>query len=216
MLAPKIIFFYLFASVLILSALGVVVARNPVRAVLCLVLSFFNAAAIWLLLGAEFLAIVLVLVYVGAVMVLFLFVVMMLDVVPDNLHQAFWRNARFGLLVGAVVLLEILLLIWKIPFAPDLVEEKAVSGSSNIAMLAELLYTDYALPFEVAGLVLLLAIVAALMLTLHREKRRLVQDPAQQVRVNKNERLRLVTIPPFPTEAPHNEVRDMSGKENPR
>ena len=192
----KDLVFYGFAIVLVLAALGVITARNPVHAALLLVLAFFTAAGIWVLLKAEFLAISLVLVYVGAVMVLFLFVVMMLDVNIDKQRQGFWKNSWIGLIVGIAMLLEMAFLLMGSGFGGSAPANpaSAAPGYSNIKEIGRLLYTEYAFPFELAALILLVAIVAAIALTLRGRKDAKSQDPASQVRVKKADRLRIVKM----------------------
>ena len=186
--------FYAFAAILVLAALRVITTRNPVQAALWLVLSFFTAAGIWLLLQAEFLAIALVLVYVGAVMVLFLFVVMMLDVNFDNLRSQFRSYVPIGALVGALVLLEMTLVIVASAIGPGTGLPAAPTGS-NTRALGQLIYVDYVYPFEIAAVVLLVAIVAAIALT-HRERRETkYQEPGRQVKVRREDRVRLVKLP---------------------
>ena len=199
----KDIVFYVFSLVLVLAALGVITARNPVHAALLLVLSFFTAAGIWMLLKAEFLAISLVLVYVGAVMVLFLFVVMMLDVNISKIREGFWRNSWLGMLVGVVMLLEMAFLLLGPAFdgvAPPSAAS-AQPGYSNIKELGRLIYTDYAFPFELAALILLVAIVAAVALTMRGRKDAKSQDPAKQVQVRRNDRLRIIKMDADPSRA---------------
>ena len=199
----KDIVFYGFSLVLVLAALGVITARNPVHAALLLVLSFFTAAGIWMLLKAEFLAISLVLVYVGAVMVLFLFVVMMLDVNISKVREGFWRNSWLGMLVGVVMLLEMAFLLLG-PAFDGIAPANATSaqpGYSNIKELGRLIYTDYAFPFELAALILLVAIVAAIALTLRGRKDAKSQDPAKQVLVRRSDRLRIIKMDASPSRA---------------
>jgi NADH-quinone oxidoreductase subunit J len=185
--------FYSFGGVLLLSGLLVVTARNPVHGVLFLVLAFFTAAALWLLLQAEFLAIVLVVVYVGAVMVLFLFVVMMLDVNLERVRQGFWRNLPIALVVGGVMVWEMITVLAFRIWGAD--PKPLPAGYSNTKELGRVLYTQYAYAFEIAAVVLLVAIVAAIALTLRRRKDRKGQDPSQQVLVRREERVRLVSMP---------------------
>jgi NADH-quinone oxidoreductase subunit J len=189
--------FYAFAAVLVGAAVAVVTVRNPVHAALFLVLAFFTAADIWLMLRAEFLAIALVLVYVGAVMVLFLFVVMMLDINLDRLREGFWGNLPVAALVGLVMLVEMVLVlagrstgVGDVPIPAD-----PGAGYSNTKELGRLLYTDYVFPFEIAAVILLVAIVAAIALTMRRRKDTKYQDPAKQVVVKRSERVRLVSMP---------------------
>jgi NADH-quinone oxidoreductase subunit J len=188
--------FWIFAALLVFAGLRVITARNPVHAALFLVLAFFTAAAIWLLLRAEFLAITLVLVYVGAVMVLFLFVVMMLDINLDRLREGFWRYLPLGATVGVLIVLEMVLVVGAkyyasgaLPMPPD-----PGPGHSNTKELGRVLYTDYVYPFELAAVVLLVAIVAAIALTMRRRKDTKFQDPARQVVVKRGDRVRLVSM----------------------
>ncbi|MDT8409739.1 MAG: NADH-quinone oxidoreductase subunit J [Wenzhouxiangellaceae bacterium] len=188
------IIFYLFATVLTLSALSVVTARNPIYSVLFLVLSFFSAACIWLLLEAEFLAITLVLVYVGAVMVLFLFVVMMLDINLEKLKAGFARYLPVGLLVALAMAAQLFLLIWSRGRNSQVLEFTSSEAAGNTQLLGELLFTDYIYPFEIAGFILLVAIVAAISLTHRRRPETKYQDPARQVEVRREERVRVVQM----------------------
>jgi NADH-quinone oxidoreductase subunit J len=188
--------FYLFAAVLVFAATMVITRRNPVHAVLFLVLAFFNAAALWMLIEAEFLAIVLVLVYVGAVMVLFLFVVMMLDIDLAVMRAGFIRHLPLGLLVAAAVVVEMFLVVGPAQFGLERFPkpDPAVVGYANTEALGELLYTVYMYPFEIAAVILLVAIVAAIGLTLRRRRDSKYQDPATQVRVKRADRIRLVRM----------------------
>lgn len=188
--------FYGLATILLVAGLRVITARNPVHAALYLVLAFFTAAGIWLLLEAEFLAIVLVLVYVGAVMVLFLFVVMMLDINLDRLREGFWKYFPLGGAIGALMAFEMVSIVGVKHFGPERVSapEPHLADYSNTAELGRVLYTDYLLPFELASVVLLVAIVAAIALTLRRRKESKYIDPAVQVRVKKEDRLRIVNV----------------------
>jgi NADH-quinone oxidoreductase subunit J len=190
------ILFYAFAAVLVASGLGVITARNPVHSALFLVLAFFTSAAIWLLLEAEFLAIVLVLVYVGAVMVLFLFVVMMLDVNIEELRKGFTRYAPLGGLIAIVMVTEIVNVIWV-----KRLGQQAIAGSppmpvdySNTKALGSILYTQYVYPFEIAAGILLVAIIAAIALTMRRRSGIKVQDISRQVAVKRSERVRIVKV----------------------
>ena len=191
------IVFYVFSGVLLLAALRVITARNPVHAALYLVLAFFTAAAIWMLLRAEFLAIVLVLVYVGAVMVLFLFVVMMLDINLDRLREGFWSYLPLGATVGVLMVIEMVLVLGGKYFGAEQLPSPADPGPgySNTKELGRLLYTDYVYPFELAAVILLVAIVAAIALTIRRRKDTKKQDPAQQVMVKRADRVRLISMP---------------------
>jgi len=188
------VLFYVFAAILVFAAMRVVTARNPVHAALWLVLAFFTAAAHWLMLRAEFLAIALVLVYVGAVMVLFLFVVMMLDVNFDSLRRQFRSYVPVGATVFALVLLEMaLVLLGNRPVGITAGTAPAPPGG-NTRALGRLLYTDYVYPFEIAAVVLLVAIIAAIALTHRRRRETKYQDPAAQVKVRAADRLRIVPM----------------------
>ena len=191
------IVFYFFAGILLISALRVITARNPVHAALYLVLAFFTAAAIWMLLRAEFLAIVLVLVYVGAVMVLFLFVVMMLDINLDRLGEGFWSDLPLGATVGVLRVCRMVLVLGGKYFGTEHLPNPADPGAgySNTKDLVRILYTDYVYPFELAAVILLVAIVAAIALTLRRRKDSKRQDPAEQVVVKRADRVRLISMP---------------------
>jgi NADH-quinone oxidoreductase subunit J len=188
--------FYAFAAILLFAALRVITARNPVHAALFLVLAFATAAGLWMLLEAEFLAIALILVYVGAVMVLFLFVVMMLDINIDRLREGYWDYLVPGLAVAGMMVAEMTVVLTGRRFG--LLAEAPVprpAGYSNTEELGKLLYTHYVYPFEIAAVILLVAIVAAIALTLRRRKDSRYQDPARQVMVRKQDRIRIVTMP---------------------
>jgi NADH-quinone oxidoreductase subunit J len=188
--------FYIFATILLIAALAVVTSRNPVHAALFLVLAFFTASAIWMLLRAEFLAITLVLVYVGAVMVLFLFVVMMLDINLDRLREGFWSYLPLGATVGILMVAEMALVLGGRYFDFMLPKPKDYSITySNTKELGRLLYTDYMFAFEIAAVVLLVAIIAAIALTLRQRKDSKGQDPSEQVRVRRADRVRIVSMP---------------------
>jgi NADH-quinone oxidoreductase subunit J len=189
--------FYFLSAILLVAGMRVITARNPVHAALYLVLAFFTAAGIWILLEAEFLAIVLVLVYVGAVMVLFLFVVMMLDINLDKLREGFWDYFPLAAFVGVLMALEMAMVLGAKHFGPERVAAPAPHGAdySNTAELGRLLYTEYVYPFELAAVVLLVAIVAAIALTLRRRKDSKYIDPAEQVRVKRNDRLKIISMP---------------------
>jgi len=191
-----LILFYIFATVLVVSALAVIVARNPVYCALSLVLCFVTSAALWLLIEAEFLAIVLVLVYVGAVMVLFLFVVMMLDINLEELRSGFTRFAWLGAIVAGVIIFEIVGVVLTKKMGID-VTRGAVpmpAGYSNTQELGVLLYSKYAYPFEIAAMLLLVAIVAAIALTLRHRVGLKVQDISRQVSARAGDRVRLVKM----------------------
>ncbi|HSD75347.1 MAG TPA: NADH-quinone oxidoreductase subunit J [Steroidobacteraceae bacterium] len=190
------ILFYAFAAVLIGAGVGVITARNPVHCALFLVLAFFTSAAIWLLLEAEFLAIVLVLVYVGAVMVLFLFVVMMLDVNIEELRQGFTRYAPLGVIVALIMIAEIVNVVWVKHLG-----QTAMSASpplpadySNTKELGAILYTEYAYPFQIAAVILLVAIIAAIVLTMRHRAGLKVQDISMQVAARREDRVRVIKM----------------------
>jgi NADH-quinone oxidoreductase subunit J len=188
------IIFYFFATVLVLSALGVITSRNPVHAALLLVLAFCTSAAIWLQLQAEFLAITLVLVYVGAVMVLFLFVVMMLDINLARLREGFWSYLPLGGVVAALLMLEMgVILLDQYLGAPQ--PPPLPAGYSNTKELGRLIYTEYVYPFEIAAVILLVAIVSAIAITMRRRKDSKYIDPARQVAVKRGDRVRIVSMP---------------------
>ena len=187
--------FYLFAAVLLFASFRVITARNPVYAALYLVLAFFQASAIWLLLRAEFLAIALVLVYVGAVMVLFLFVVMMLDINVDGLREGFWKHFPLAAAVGAIIALEmagVLMGGFRLNESPHAMASSA--NSSNTLELGKLLYSQYLYPLEIAAVILLVAIIAAIALTLRTRKDSKHMNPSDQVRVKARDRVRVVQM----------------------
>jgi NADH-quinone oxidoreductase subunit J len=204
------ILFWVFAAILVVAALAMITVRNPVYAALLLVLCFFTSASIWLLLEAEFLAVVLILVYVGAVMVLFLFVVMMLDINVEEVRARVTRYALFGGVVAGVVVFEIVAAVWTSSLGTEV--DRAVAphpaGYSNTAELGKLLYTQYVYPFELAAVLLLVAIVAAISLTMRKRPGLKQQDIAAQVAVRAEDRVRIIKMPaegatrqtPAPTE----------------
>jgi len=187
------IVFYFFAAVLVFAAFMVITIRNPVKSALFLVLAFFSAAGLWMLLEAEFLAIALVLVYVGAVMVLFLFVVMMLDINLARLREGFGEFLPFGGLVAVLLVIEMGIIL-TVGFGEGRTVVPHPADYSNTRELGRVLYTAYAYPFEIAGAILLAAIVAAIALTMRRRPGTKYQNPAQQIRVSRNERVRLVKM----------------------
>jgi len=189
--------FYLFSAILLFASFRVITAKSTVHAALFLVLAFANAAAIWMLLKAEFLAIALVLVYVGAVMVLFLFVVMMLDLNSDGFREGFWKHLPLAGVIGAVIALEMALVLLKgfqVSEAPALAPELAKLG--NTRLLGIEIYTKYLYPVQLAAVLLLVAIIAAIALTLRKRKDTRAQDPGQQVLAKKADRLRIVKMAP--------------------
>jgi NADH-quinone oxidoreductase subunit J len=190
----KTVLFYVFSAILILAATRVITDRNPVHAALFLVLSFFSASAIWLLLKAEFLAIVLVLVYVGAVMVLFLFVVMMLDINLDKMREGFWGYFPLAATVGVIIVLEMSAVLLRGFWALD-TQVPVISGSiGNTKELGKLIYTQYVYAFEIAAVVLLVAIVAAVALTMRHRKDSKYFDPAKAVKVKASDRIRIISM----------------------
>ena len=207
--------FYAFAAAAVMSAVAVISVRNPVQAALFLVLTFFTVACTWILAGAEFLGIALVLVYVGAVMVLFLFVVMMLDIDIARIREGYVRYLPVGLLVAAVMLAEMLVLIGirariAVPFGENVAMAANQGDVPNTTWLARALFTDFLLPFEVAAVILTIAVVAAVMLTLRRSVGTKHQDPAAQSRVRAGDRLRMVrmeAVRPVPAAAPAEETK---------
>jgi NADH-quinone oxidoreductase subunit J len=189
--------FYAFAVALVAAALGVIITRNPVYAALCLVSCFFSSAALWLLIEAEFLAIVLVLVYVGAVMVLFLFVVMMLDIKVEKLREGFTRFAWLGWITAGVVIFEIVgvVVVKRLGIDVTRAPTPSVAGYSNTGELGGVLYTKYVYPFELAAVLLLVAIVAAIVLTMRNRRNLKVQDINSQVAARSVDRVKLVSMP---------------------
>ena len=185
--------FYFFAIILVSSAVAMITVRNPVHAALFLVLAFFTSGAIWIMLEAEFLGITLVLVYVGAVMVLFLFVVMMLDINIAKMRAGFAKYLPVGLIVGAVMAAEMVIILGKSNFEHAQVSPKP-PNYSNTQELGELLFTEYVYPFEIAGVILLVAIIAAITLTMRKRTASKHQKPHQQIHADKTKRVRLVDI----------------------
>jgi NADH-quinone oxidoreductase subunit J len=191
------ILFWVFASILTVSALAMITVKNPVHAALLLVLCFFTSAAIWLLIEAEFLAVVLILVYVGAVMVLFLFVVMMLDINVEEVRARVTRYALFGGIVAGVVVFEIVSVVWSRSLGLDVTvgAQAQPAAYSNTAELGKVLYTEYVYPFELAAVLLLIAIVAAISLTMRKRAGLKQQDVARQVAVRREDRVRIIKMP---------------------
>lgn len=188
--------FYAFSALMLVSALGVVSARNPVHSALFLVLTFFATSAIWLLLEAEFLAITLVLVYVGAVMVLFLFVVMMLDINVSRMREGFMRYMPFGLAIAIILIMQMVLVVGPEQFGLQAFEipEAKDADYSNTRTLGRVLYTNYVYAFELAAVILLVAIIAAIALTMRRRPNTRYQSPGKQMQVLKEDRLRVVKM----------------------
>ena len=205
--------FYTLATILTFAALRVITARNPVHAALFLVLAFFTASGIWLLLQAEFLAIALVLVYVGAVMVLFLFVVMMLDINLDRLREGFWKALPIALPVGILMLVEMVMILSNKLFVVHPQEVETVTTTSNTLALGRVLYTDYLLAFELASVVLLVAIVAAIALTLRDRKDSKSMNPSLQVLAKKKDRLVIVKMDSYKEPVMTEIVADASSSE---
>ena len=189
------VLFYFFASVTVLAALRVITARNPLHAVLFLVLAFVSSAGIWILLEAEFLAIALVLVYVGAVMVLFLFVVMMLDINIEQLRKGFWQWLPLGALLAALIGVQMVWVLGADEISAGTTAVKHAADYSNTKELGRLIYTDYVYPFEIAAVLLLLAMVAAIALTLRKRRDTKRQDVSKQLKVRKQDRVRIVSVP---------------------
>jgi NADH-quinone oxidoreductase subunit J len=189
--------FYFFSAILLFAAFRVITTRNPVQAALYLVLAFFSAAGLWLTLEAEFLAIALVMVYVGAVMVLFLFVVMMLDINLDRLREGFWSHLPLAGFVATMLAIEMAVVLGSRSFGLSIVPAPVphAANYSNTRELGLLLYTQYVYPFELSAVVLLVAIVAAIALTMRRRKHTKHQDPSKQVKVQRDQRLRMINMP---------------------
>ncbi len=189
--------FYVFSAVLLGASLRVITARSTVHSALFLILAFFNASCIWMLLKAEFLAITLVLVYIGAVMVLFLFVVMMLDINSDKVRDGFYKHLPLAGLVGALIALEMAAVLmggFRLSEAPELSEAAAKLGNTKLLGIA--IYTQYLYPLQIAAVLLLVAIIAAIALTLRRRKDSRSQDASEQVKVTKAQRLRIIKVQP--------------------
>ncbi|MBI4809347.1 MAG: NADH-quinone oxidoreductase subunit J [Nitrosomonadales bacterium] len=189
------VLFYLFAAVTVFAALRVITARNPLHAVLFLVLAFVSSAGIWMLLEAEFLAIALVLVYVGAVMVLFLFVVMMLDINIEQLRKGFWQWLPLGGLLAALIGVQMVWVLGADEISAGTTAVKHAADYSNTKELGRLIYTDYVYPFEIAAVLLLVAMVAAIALTLRKRRDTKRQDVNKQVKVRREDRVRIVSVP---------------------
>ena len=196
--------FYAFSALMVVAALGVVGARNPVHSALFLVLTFFATSAIWLLLEAEFLAITLVLVYVGAVMVLFLFVVMMLDINVTRMREGMVRYAPFGIAIAILLIVQMIMVVGPENFGFEAFAAPQMHGAdySNTKELGRIIYTEYVYAFELASVILLVAIIAAITLTMRRRPNTRHQIPGEQMKVLKEDRLRIVKMK---SETPHTE-----------
>ncbi|WP_025917910.1 NADH-quinone oxidoreductase subunit J [Herminiimonas sp. CN] len=190
----KTALFYVFSAILVIAAARVITARNPVHSALFLVLSFFSAAALWMLLKAEFLSIVLVLVYVGAVMVLFLFVVMMLDINLDKMREGFWGYFPLAATIGVVIALEMAAVLLRGFWVADPLIPAAADMIGNTKELGKLIYTQYVFAFEIAAVILLVAIIAAVALTMRRRKDSKHFHPSDAVKVKRNDRIRIVSM----------------------
>ena len=213
----KTTLFYVFSAILLFAAFRVITAKNPVHAALYLVLAFFHAAAVWILLKAEFLAIALVLVYVGAVMVLFLFVVMMLDVNLDNIRKGFWRHFPVAATLGAVIALEMSYVLmggFREPAKTSSLPGQLGQQVSNTKELGKVLYSEYLYPLEIAAVILLVAIIAAIALTLRERKDSKHVSPADQVRVKAADRVRLVKIKPVVPASPATSIDNNFAEES--
>jgi NADH-quinone oxidoreductase subunit J len=193
----KTALFYILSAILVIAALRVVTARNPVHAVLFLVLAFFNASGLWLLLQAEFLAIALIVVYVGAVMVLFLFVVMMLDINLERLREGFWGNLWLGGPIAVLMVVEMVAVLSARSFGPEAMPVPAApaAGYSNTKALGIAIYTDYIYPFELASVILLVALIAAVVLNLRQRRDNKQLNPAEQIAIKRKDRVRIVSMP---------------------
>jgi NADH-quinone oxidoreductase subunit J len=193
----KTALFYILSAILVVAALRVVTARNPVHAVLFLVLAFFNASGLWLLLQAEFLAIALIVVYVGAVMVLFLFVVMMLDINLERLRQGFWGNLWLGGPIAVLMVVEMVAVLSARSFGLEAMPAPPApaAGFSNTKALGVAIYTDYVYPFELASVILLVALIAAVVLNLRQRRDNKQLNPAEQIAIKRKNRVRIVSMP---------------------
>ena len=193
----KTLLFYIFSTITVIAALRVITAKNPVHAVLFLVLAFFNVAGLWMLLQAELLSLALVMVYVGAVMVLFLFVVMMRDINIERVRAGFWANLPLGIVVGGLLAAEMAMVLSGKYFGlANLPPQNLPANYSNTKELARVLFTDYAYPFEIASVILLVAIIVAVMLTLRRRKDNKAMHSSDQIAVKAKDRMRLVKMAP--------------------
>ncbi|MBP6116641.1 MAG: NADH-quinone oxidoreductase subunit J [Neisseriaceae bacterium] len=206
----QLVLFYVFSAILLTAAVNVVMSKNPVHAALFLVLAFFTSACLWMLMQAEFLALLLVLVYVGAVMVLFLFVVMMIDIDLETMRQGFWRHLPVALIVGALMAIQIVLILVdpKLNLTSFGALPEVAADVNNVRDLGLLIYTQYLLPFELAAVLLLLAIVAAIALAHRKRETTNNIDVSAQVRVRSQDRLRMVKMTAERPEAPAADVVD--------
>ncbi|GAB1414485.1 MAG: NADH dehydrogenase subunit J [Rhodocyclaceae bacterium] len=191
----KTALFYILSTILVVAALRVVTSRNPVHAVLFLVLAFFNASGLWLLLQAEFLAIALIVVYVGAVMVLFLFVVMMLDINLERLRQGFWGNLWLGGPIAVLMVVEMVAVLSARSFGLEAMPAPAATAGSNTRALGAAIYTEYFYPFELASVILLVALIAAVALNLRQRRDNKQLHPSEQIAVRRQDRVRIVAMP---------------------
>ncbi|HNQ57083.1 MAG TPA: NADH-quinone oxidoreductase subunit J [Candidatus Desulfobacillus denitrificans] len=191
----KTVLFYILSTILVVAALRVVTSRNPVHAVLFLVLAFFNASGLWLLLQAEFLAIALIVVYVGAVMVLFLFVVMMLDINLERLRQGFWSNLWLGGPIAVLMVVEMVAVLSARSFGLEAMPAPAATAGSNTRALGAAIYTEYFYPFELASVILLVALIAAVALNLRQRRDNKQLHPSEQIAVRRQDRVRIVAMP---------------------
>lgn len=187
--------FYFLSTILVFASLRVITARNPVHAALHLILAFFTCGGIWALLQAEFLAIAIILVYVGAVMVLFLFVVMMLDINIDRIRQGFWNYLPLGALLGLLMVVEMGLVLSSKYFQIPAAEALVPAGGSNTKSIGALMFTDYVYPFELASIILLVGMIAAIVLTYRGPKKSKYTNPNQQVFVKAKDRVRVLQMP---------------------
>ena len=193
----KTALFYILSAILVIAALRVVTARNPVHAVLFLVLAFFNASGLWLLLQAEFLAIALIVVYAGAVMVLFLFVVMMLDIKLERMRECFWGNLWLGGPIAVLMVVEMVAVLSARSFGPEAMPVPAApaAGYSTTKALGIAIYPDYIYPFELASVILLVALIAAVVLNLRQRRDNKQLNPAEQIAIKRKDRVRIVSMP---------------------
>ncbi len=187
--------FYFLATILVFAALRVITARNPIHAALHLILAFFTCGGIWALLQAEFLAIAIILIYVGAVMVLFLFVVMMLDINIDRIRQGFWSYLPLGAVLGLLMVLEMGLVLGAKAFQAPVADFAVPAGISNTKEIGRLMFTDFVFPFELASIVLLVGMIAAIVLTYRGPKQSKYTNPNQQVFVKAKDRVRVLKMP---------------------